>query len=486
VRRTPALLALAVSATLTTAGLTATTATTAGAVGAPAAHRAARPLAKGGVGRWTKISRSTVATSFRASTTRDSTGVLHVIYPRTVTGGNTTLSHTALNTNGSIVRQNDVLADGWSTMDVSPIVLSQGTALRTVFVGMRDLTAGFWSDNQMYDATSPDAGSSWALPAEVIGSDNNLAGLYGMGATTLSDGTPVTATPLNGTISYHVGVGTTPDSHYNAPSGSIYDVTLARSGSQVWMSWFQSGTTPSTHGTFVMPIYPVAGSPSQAPGSSSNASSISTGRTALATRVGGDVFLAYCVGYPTCTAIKLWKVGTSKVVSVPGSKGAESLALSAGPSGRLWVAWYSNVGSPKMKAVRTGTTGLVMGAVRTVGIPRGTSGVYNVVVDGSRGRGDLVVNGGDAFWHTQVLAGLSLHASPSHWRHGGRQRVVFSVTDARAAVRGARVTVGSSHCSTNRRGVCSITFPASFSRGRHTASASHTGYAKAATTLRVS
>jgi hypothetical protein len=92
---------------------------------------------------------------------------------------------------------------------------------------------------------------------------------------------------------------------------------------------------------------------------------------------------------------------------------------------------------------------------------------------------------GDGFWHTQVLAGLTLHASPSSWRHGSRQRVVFTVSDARADVRGARVKVGTAGCRTGSRGTCTITFPASFGRGRHTASASQTGYAKATATLRV-
>jgi hypothetical protein len=57
------------------------------------------------------------------------------------------------------------------------------------------------------------------------------------------------------------------------------------------------------------------------------------------------------------------------------------------------------------------------------------------------GRGDIVVNVGNGFWHTQVIAGLSLHTSPATWRHGSRQKVVFTVTDAHSAVSGATVKV---------------------------------------------
>ncbi len=480
-RHTSILLALAATATLTTAALTAATG---GAVGAPAHHD--RSVAKGGPGSWTKISKSTVGITYRASMTRTANGILHVVYPHDLSGGGTTIGHTALNTDGSTAAQNNLFATGWSTMDVSPIVVSEGgTSLRTMFVGQKDLGSGTWSQNQMYTATSGDSGGSWALPADTIGGDNNLSGLYGMGATTLADGTPVAATPLNGDLRWHVGTGLGADQTYTSPAGgSIYDVTLVRSGSAVWASWFQSGGTPSTHGTFAMQIYPPVGTPLQAPGSSSNAQSISTGRTALAARVGGGVYLAYCVGYPSCTSVRVWKVGSSTWATVPHTKFATTVALSAGPTGRLWVAWSDN--GPKVHAVRTGVNGLAMGAVRTPGIPRGQTAIYNVAIEGSRGRGDIVVNVGDAFWHTQVLAGLTLHASPSKWRHGSRQRVVFTVTDAHSAVGGATVKVGTRHCSTGTHGTCAITFPGSFSTGRHAASAGKSGYAKATTTLRVS
>jgi hypothetical protein len=44
-----------------------------------------------------------------------------------------------------------------------------------------------------------------------------------------------------------------------------------------------------------------------------------------------------------------------------------------------------------------------------------------------------------------------------------------TVTDARDAVRGARVTVGTAGCTTDGTGACSIVFPGSFAKGAHTA-----------------
>ena len=111
--------------------------------------------------------------------------------------------------------------------------------------------------------------------------------------------------------------------------------------------------------------------------------------------------------------------------------------------------------------------------------------MYSLAVDGTRGRGDIVVNVGDSFWHTQVLAGLTLHATPSKWNHGSRRKVTFAVTDAHQAVKGAKVKVGSNRCTTTRHGTCSITFPASFGKGKHTARASKSGYVAATTGLKV-
>jgi hypothetical protein len=168
---------------------------------------------------------------------------------------------------------------------------------------------------------------------------------------------------------------------------------------------------------------------------------------------------------------------------VPHSRFATTIALSAAPSGRLWVAWADNI--PRVRAVRTGRSGLSMGAVRNVGLPKGKSAAYSLAIEGSRGRGDIVVNVGDSMWHTQVLAGLTLGATPHVWHHGRKQKVVFRVSDAHSAVKGAKVKVGSRSCKTRSHGTCPITFPRSFGKGKHTAKAKKSGYAAATTGLRV-
>jgi hypothetical protein len=205
---------------------------------------------------------------------------------------------------------------------------------------------------------------------------------------------------------------------------------------------------------------------------------------ALVARTGGGVYAAYCVGYPTCDHVGLWKVGTSKVTKVPSSKYAALIALSPGPSGRLWLSWSDNI--PQVKAVRTGRNGAGFTPVRKVDMPAGTDAVYDLSVEGSTGRGDIVIQVGNGFWHTQVVSGLTLKAKPGAWKHGKKkQKVTFTVLDAGDRVAGAKVKVGARKCTTKASGKCTIAFPKSTKAGRLTAKASRSGYGGAVLKLRV-
>ena len=466
--------ALALTAALATA-LLGTAGVAAGA--APSSHGLASTAHRGGPGAWTKISTGTVATTFPPSLVRGSNGDLHVVYTRTV-ADKATIGHTSVHTNGSLGVQNTVLPTPWVTMDTSPAVVSGAGGLTVLFGGVEN------SDNwAIHMATGDALGSAWSLSGQNVGT-TSADGSYGTAATTLADGSPVVVFPLNDTISWHVGVNSSVDGSYtDSQMASLYAASVVSDGSNVWAAWYQLGPTAGSTGIFVKQIYPTVGATQKAPGSSHGTSMVQPdSRVALAARAGGGVFAAYCVGYPTCTAVQVWKVGSTKTADVPHSKYATSVAMSPGPSGRLWIAWSDNL--PKVRAVRTNRTGLGMGAVQTPGLPRGGE-VHSLAIDGTIGRGDIVINDGEGIWHTQVFAGLTLHASPKAWRHGGRHRVVFAVTDAKDAVKGVKVKVGAKHCTTRAHGTCSITFPPSLGKGKHTARATKSGYGPATAGLRV-
>ena len=365
-------------------------------------------------------------------------------------------------------------------MDLTPAVVRSGSGLRVLFAGQLHTSTGFWDDDRIYTATGDAHGTSWTLPMEAASNaGDNAHDTFGTGAVTLADGTPIVAFPQNGQLTWHIGTDASGDQSYTPPVGtSLYDATLVRSGSAVWAAWFAVGQTAATTGTFAMQIYPTVGAAQKAPGSSNGLHVVHPdNRVALAARAGGGVFAAYCVGYPACSSVRLWKVGATRTRTVPHSRNAARVAMSPGPSGRLWIAWSDDVQT--IRAVRTNRTGTAMGAVRSAGRARGVKEVNSLTMDGTLGRGDIVANVFGSLWHTQVLAGMTLHASPRSWHRGGRHRVHFTVTDARDALPGVKVKVGASTCRTRAHGTCSITFSPSLGVGKHTARATRSGYGPA-------
>ena len=444
---------------------------------------AVAPPAGAAPGDWTRISTGTGGIIYQSSLHRTPDGVLHVLYPKTNGGDTATYGHAAIDADGSLAGQDDVLAPGWATLDVSPALIGDGDGLRAVFGGIFDVNPGFWSDGRMYTATAAEDGGVWTLPAEAVGQSHSAYGSYGTAAVELADGTPVAAYPLNSDIVWHVGTGPEADQSYAVGSCCAYSLGMADDNGDVWIGWYQNGSTAATNGTFVKQILPTVGPTMKAPGSSQGTDSLPTGKVALVARTGGGVYAAYCVGYPTCGHIGLWKVGSSQVTTVPSSRYAADIALSPGPSGRIWVAWSDNI--PRVRAVRTGVSGSGFGPVRTLGTPPHQDSVYNVSTDGTTGRGDVVINVGNGFWHTQVAPGLTLKASPTTWQHGTKKKVTFTVTDAGDHVGGAKVKVGSRTCTTAAAGTCAITFPAGTPKGTLVGKATHSGYGAGSVRLKV-
>ena len=439
---------------------------------------------RGGPGTWTKISTGTGGINYQASAYRSPDGVLHVVYPKFAGADTVQLGHVAIDPDGTVALQNNILPSDWAFIDPSPIVIGDGGGGLRVVAGGKASDTGYWSDGRMYTMTAPEAGTPWTLPTAAVGQSHEAYGSAGTAATTLEDGTPVAAFPLSSAITWHVGTGeATPDESFSVTSGSVSNLAMVRDGDAVWIGWYQNGDTPATNGTFVRQIEPTLGATMKAPQSSVGATSVPTGRVALAARTGGGVFAAYCLGFPTCDKIALWKVGAGSVVTVPSSKYAAFLAISPGPSGRIWVAWSDNI--PKVQALRTNIAGTKVGPKKVIGMPSGTDSVYAVTVNGTTGRGDVVINVGNAFWHTQVAPGLTLRASPTSWKHGKARKVTFTATDAGDKVFGVKVSVASKHCTTAGNGTCKIAFPKSTKAGRLVAKATKSGYGAGSVRLKV-
>jgi hypothetical protein len=168
----------------------------------------------------------------------------------------------------------------------------------------------------------------------------------------------------------------------------------------------------------------------------------------------------------------------------------KELALGPGPGGRIWAVWYRQ-DTNSVYATRSNAAVTAFGPVRDLGHPQGTDYVWSLAIEGTTGRGDVLINADSAtatstqsIWHTQVLPGLTLKASTTKWSGDNAKTVTFTVKDAGQAVGGAKVQVGTRSCTTAANGSCSIGFP-KMGPATLTANATGSGYAKATLKLHV-
>lgn len=447
---------------------------------------------RGPNGKWSKISSNTVSSFTTPGFVRGSDGVLHVFNTQK-SGDQQDIRETEIRQDGKIGTSR-IAVNNWDVINEYPKAVRQGGRIRLAFGGIRtDDINEYFSQGKVYSATSDSGHGSWAVPRETLTETNTAHGSYGTGAVTTASGEPVVAYVMNNELIWHVGTipegtpGT--DSVFNMGAGSsLYKATLVRDGSKVYAAWYSANDTASKQGTFVKQILPTEGPTVKAPKSTVQyegevASVEPNNQIAMVRRTTGGVYLAYCVGYPDCSYVGLWKVGSSSktVKKIPGSSDAGTIALAAAPSGRMWVAWEKN---DRAYAVRTAKAGTRTGTTRVLKNPSGQAFVYAVHLDAGTGNADLVVNTGKALYHQQVRPGLSLSASPVKWRAGVKKTVKFRVTEAGSAVAGATVKAFGKKCKTKADGRCKITFgKLSARKGR--AVASRFGYFQAVKALRV-
>lgn len=475
------------------------------------------PAVSGPAGSWTDVSEpapNALGSTARPSAVRTADDVLHVVHTRMDGPSDYSVQHVALGEDGEVVSRSTVVS-GWDQIDNDPEVLLTPTGLRVIFSGIRSgAPSDFYNDGRAYHATSDASGAAWALQPTAL---NRTSDSNGSGAVSLADGsTLVAATPTGQTIRFRNEELTDPDSAGADPGFDIdpsqaaccvYDAELVRvpGTDEVWLAWTANDTRPEagattdlTIGTFVRRLAPTLGPITRAPGSVAPSdvdgdgtvedgevdASFLSGGPGLEAREDGAVFVTYAVGYPTREAVAVWRVGDPEPVLVPGSREPQYAEISVDAAGRVWVVWESR---DVVRAARSDRDVSRFGAVVGLGSPLsgGTPNASDLLVDGTgAGPGaDVVVNaGGTQLQHQEVLAGLTLQASPTRLEAGRRQTVRFLVTDAGERVGGVRVAVGRVACVTRADGTCAVRFVPD--RGRPVARASAEGYTGASVRLR--
>jgi len=448
------------------------------------------PSQAGPPGKWTVISGGGVVNIDEPGLYRTADGTLHVAMHRG-TGDLDYIDVAHLTEAGQLTGRTDAIG-GWETATHDPVLVgSPDGGMRMVFGGIRTLDPNDpYIAGYLWQTSSPADGLSWTLsPSPAVTANTGYAS-SGSGATTLADGTLVAAYPQGSTIHYQVGAGA-PQS-FDVADCCAYNVALAQDAGVVYLAWYANGDGEPNMGQFVRTIYPTLGPIVKVPGSTStfggSPGSISPSqRVAMTTRNGGGVYIALCKGYPSCDSVVLWKVGTSKLLKVPGSKDASHLSISPAPSGRLWIAFDDT--SDNLHAVRTNTNAKQFGAVRTIKRPKQGDTSYHIWIEGTRARADLLYNDSTRIWHQQIFAGLTLKATPGKWNGNTSVEVTFKVTDAGDSIKGAKVKAKwdgqQKTCTTAGNGKCKLTFP-KMGKNKIKVTAKKSGYAPDEVKLKVS
>jgi hypothetical protein len=289
----------------------------------------------------------------------------------------------------------------------------------------------------------------------------------------------------------HAGLSpATPNWNYTPGQQYGYDPNLATdANNRTVMAWYSNA---SGHLGVIAQDVNADGSPGAGPLTMPGTSNMQVGmlgRTPLAARSGGALYVAYATGYPTPNRIRLWRIGAGNAPIVGRvASGSPAVAIAAAGDGRLWVLWTKGFGDPDVLARRSNLGATRFGAVVSAGHPRDAMQAYKLDASAVGGALDVLGNfnigttAAAVTSYRRILPGLTLKARPQSLRRGERTEVRFTVLDAGAAVKGAKVSAGGESGTTDRRGRVTLSLT---SRKPVTAKATHSGYVAATKRLGV-
>ncbi len=424
---------------------------------APAASSSAGPEdtasaeSRGTPGRWTKLNTAPAVGLGEAALHRTADGVLHVVHKQELSASQLGYVHSAVSTAGSTLAQSAVDLGPVTTVSDFPKLMGTPTG------GLRIVLNADFADplrgGKLVQAVSGDNGATWSVGAEAL-TKGVAFGDYGHAAAYLPDGNTIQAFIFNSTIGWRTGTVTgdpaaAPDDNlFNIGAVTGYNLNMIRYGDTVWAAWLGKGNAES--GIYVRQLAPTLGAIMKAPRSDEAAGNEAI---PMVVRPGGGLTIAYSVGFPP--EVALWEVGAPDVHVVPKSGAGFRLDLATDANGRLWVTWIRD--STDLWATHTSHRGWTFGPVQALTNPPNEIGPRFIQVDAQPSRADLVMTTASGVYHSQVLPGLTLKATPSRWRADRRQRVTFKVTDAGEAVSGATVRAAGERCRTTASGRCTVT-----------------------------
>ena len=461
----------------------------------------APPAFAGKPGTWTKLGQSNLDNIDEVALARTADGTLHAVWtiPSHNDGGaGDSLVHDAIAPSG-VAAPPAPITTGWAAITAVPdLVTAPDGSLRVFFGGIRTTNPDEPNSN-MNTATAPAAGAPWNLfPGTTVTGDAAYGG--DDGAAVLADGTPIVAFGGTGSGAFvHRGLDPAQPSaplqaQFGGCCGYSPDIAVDTATGAPTVAWYSNAT--GHLGVFAQRLDPATGQPAAAPapmpgsttpfnGTASSSQQLS--RTPIAARAGGGVYVAYSGGYPTTTKVLLWRVGAPSAVTVDTGKADHIAGLAPDREGRLWVFWILRGSHPTVFARRSNTAATAFGPTVTAGAPGGQQSAFKISGNAQRSTLDLVGLFGDAStqaqWHTQVLPGLAVKASPSTVRSRKSTKVTFTVSDP-DPVKGATVRAAGTSVTTNAKGHASITLGPT-SKSSIAVTVTKAGYTKALARVRV-
>jgi hypothetical protein len=438
---------------------------------------------------WKRVTTPDGSSTDQVGLARTADGVLHVAWHHP-TGPNTEdLLHTAISAAGKVGATSPVQS-GWTGFTNTALVVDPG-GLRAFWGGFRS-TDSSDPQNETNTALSTDGGASWGLqPGSVVpGGAQSYAS--NTAATVRSDGSTLQA--FAGTLGTWVHAGlspATPNHDYQAPLGPYgYDPNLATdAANRTVMAWYSNAS-----GSLGVKVQDVAadGSPVGSASTMPNTADMQVGmlgRTPLAARKGGGLYVAYPTGYPAQNRVRLWRVGASSasLIASTGNTNSPAVALAPAGDGRLWVVWTKGFGDPDVLARRSNKSATKFGATVNASRPKDAAQAYKVDASASGGALDVLGNFNIGSSTTAVTSyrrinpGLTLQAKPGKLRKGKKTKVRFTVSDAGDPVKGAKVKAKGQSGTTNGKGRVTLNIRSSKAVK---ATATRSGYTRATKRLR--
>ena len=244
-------------------------------------------------------------------------------------------------------------SSGWGALSLNPTLLSHGTSPLLVFDGTRSTNP---SDPFSHGCV---VGAQASTPTWTPQPWSLSASCYNPvpSATETKTGVLSAAWPGAPGLLYRVGTSSTIPAtgvdSFIARAKTVVFATgeasdLAGSG-DIYVAWSQGFSNPAgVDGLYVKDVS-TAGAVLKFPGTGTNSVNNLNAYSRLAiadTNTHPGVFILACSNGAKCSPM-LWRVGAARLLMVPGGSGAWAYQLSAGPDGRLWIAWSNQNVTPE-------------------------------------------------------------------------------------------------------------------------------------------